>query len=177
MNKFERIIYKFVKEMKYEEDEHFLGVYFYGSSLSGFNNKNSDIDLHIVFDNYDETHIYRGVHYIENNKIEYFEKPLNDLYLSVDNDILDGNIAWKNMLAESKIICDKTGELKKLQEYTKVKYENGLPKLDLQDTMEHIAIINNRMEKLKILCEDNGENFYHLYHITIEKNKKIISLY
>lgn len=172
MNKFEVFIDKFIEEMKYKEDEHFLGVYFYGSCLSGFNNSNSDIDLHIVFDNSNETHIYRGVYYIDNNKIEYFEKPINDLYLSVDNDILDRNIAWKNMLAESKIIYDKNGELKKLQEYAKEKYNKGLPKLDLQDTMEQIAIINNRMDKLKILSEEDSENFYHLYHITIEKIRR-----
>ena len=43
--------------------------------------------IFIVFDNSNETHIYRGVYYIDNNKIEYFEKSINDLYLSVDNDI------------------------------------------------------------------------------------------
>ena len=173
MKKFEEIIDKFIHEMKYKENESFLGVYFYGSCLSGFNNSNSDIDLHIVFDDCDKEHIYRGVHYIDNYKIEYFEKPLSDLYLSVENDIQDRNIAWKNMLAESKIIYDKNGDLKKLQEYTKEKYYKGLPKLDLQDTMEQIAIINNRMGKLEVLSKENSENFYHLYHITIEKIRRL----
>ena len=54
MKKFEEIIDKFIHEMKYKENENFLGVYFYGSCLSGFNNSNSDIDLHIVFDDYDK---------------------------------------------------------------------------------------------------------------------------
>lgn len=172
MKNFEDIIEKFINEMKYKENKHFLGVYFYGSCLSGFNNENSDIDLHIVFDGFDKGHIYRGVQYIDNYKIEYFEKTIDDLYLSIDNDIQDRNIAWKNMLAESKIIYDKNGELKKLQEYAKNKYENGLPKLDNQDAMEQIAIINNRMEKLKVLLKENCESFYHLYHITIEKVRR-----
>ena len=54
--------------------------------------------------------------------------------------------AWKNVSSELNIIFDKTGELKKLQEYTKRKYKKCLPKLDMQDTMEYISIINNRIE-------------------------------
>lgn len=173
MKNFEQIINEFIEQMQYKQNEHFLGVYFYGSCLSGFNNDNSDIDLHIVFDNTDKYHIFRGIHYLNGNKIEYFEKTINDLYLSIDNDISDRNIAWKNMVAESQIIYDKTGELKKLQEYAKQKYSNGLPKLDMQDILEQIAIINNRMEKLKILKQENNESFYHLYHITIEKIRRL----
>ena len=172
MNKFEIIINKFLDEMKYKENKHFIGVYFYGSCLSGFNNVNSDIDLHVVFDNSDKNRIYRGVYYIDGTKIEYFEKPIKDLYLSLDNDIKDRNIAWKNILAESKIVFDTKGKLKKLQDYAKKKYSKGLPKMDMQDIMEQISIINNRMNKLEILSRENGENFYHLYHITIEKIRR-----
>jgi predicted nucleotidyltransferase len=74
MKNFEQIINEFIEQMKYKQNEHFLGVYFYGSCLSGFNNDNSDIDLHIVFDNTDKYHIFRGIHYLNGNKIEYFEK-------------------------------------------------------------------------------------------------------
>ena len=172
VNKYIDIIYKFADEMKYKHNKHFLGIYFYGSSYTGFNNDYSDVDIHVVFDNSDPLHIYRGVHYIDGHKIEYFEKCIGDLYLSVDNDIKERNIAWFSMLANSKILFDKTGKLKELQEYTKKAYKNGLPKLDEQDALEYVAIINNRMEKLKTLCIDDGENFYHLYQITIEKIRR-----
>lgn len=167
-----KIIDKFIDEMGYKKDKHFLGVYFYGSALTGFVNKNSDIDLHIVFDDFDKNHIFRGVHFIDNNKIEYFEKTIGDLYLSLENDIQDGNIAWYSMLGKSRILYDKNNELKKLQEHTLSVYKNGLPKFDQQDILEYISIIDNRMNKLKILSEENGENFYHLYHITIEKIRR-----
>lgn len=172
MEKYLDIIDKFIEEMNYKKNPNFLGVYFYGSSLTGFANENSDIDLHIVFNNDDPTHIYRGIHYIENKKIEYFEKCINDLYLSVDNDIKERNIAWYSMLACSKILYDNKGELNKLKQYTINAYENGLPKLDEQDTMEYIAIIDNRIEKLRIACENDEPNFYHLYQITIEKIRR-----
>lgn len=172
MDKYLNIIDKFVKEMKYDINPRFLGVYFYGSSLTGFATENSDIDLHIVFDNTDSTHIYRGVHYIEGNKIEYFEKCINDLYLSVDNDINEGNYAWYSILGCSKILYDKTNELNKLKEYTIETYKKGMRKLDEEDIIEYITIINNRMEKLRIVCNNNEPNFYNLYQLTIEKIRR-----
>lgn len=172
MDKYLNIIDKFVKEMNYEKNPHFLGIYFYGSSLTGFATENSDIDLHVIFDDIDLTHIYRGIHYINNKKIEYFEKCISDLYLSIDNDIKDRNIAWYSMFVSSKILYDKKNELKKLKEYTIEVYKKGLPKLDEQDIMEYISIIDNRMEKLRIACVEDENNFYHLYQITIEKIRR-----
>lgn len=172
MKDFLKIIEKFVREMNYKNNPHFLGIYFYGSALTGFYNENSDIDLHVVFDDSDISHIYRGISFVDNVKIEYFEKCISDLYKSVDNDIAERNIAWYSMLAKSKILYDKIGKLKELQQYTLKAYSAGLPKEDEQNIMEYIAIINNRMQKLKILCESDAENFYHLYHITIEKIRR-----
>ena len=110
MNKYLEIIEKFIDKMEYINNEHYLGIYFYGSSLTGFNNSNSDIDLHIIFDDSDLEHIYRGIHHIDGIKIEYFEKCISDLYLSLDNDIVERNGAWYSMLGTSKIIDDKTGK-------------------------------------------------------------------
>lgn len=173
MNKYLKIIDEFVKTMGYNQNSHFLGIYFYGSSLTGFANDYSDVDLHVVFDDTDKSHIYRGVCFISNKKIEYFEKCISDLYLSIDNDFPERNIAWHSMLGKSMILYDKSGELKKLQNYTLKKYGNGLPKLDEQDAMEYIAIINNRLEKLKRAYIENKDNFYHLYHLTIEKIRRL----
>ena len=173
MRKYLNIIDKFVKEMGYHINPHFLGIYFYGSSLTGFVNENSDIDLHVIFNNSDTTHIYRGIHYIEGSKIEYFEKCINDLYLSVENDIKERNIAWYSMLGCSLILYDRTGLLNKLKEYTLDVYKDGLPKLDNEDIMEYISIINNRIEKLKIACNNDDGNFYNLFHLTIEKIRRL----
>lgn len=173
MEQYLNIIDKFVKEMEYDKNPHFLGIYFYGSSLTGFSNDKSDIDLHVIFDDSDITHIYRGIHFIDGKKIEYFEKCISDLYLSVQNDIKDRNIAWHSILARSLILYDKTGKLSELQKYTLDMYKDGLPKMDMDDIIELIAIINNRMEKLKSACDDNDGNFYNLYHLTIEKIRRL----
>ena len=67
-------ILSFVHEMGYLNNEHVLGLLFYGSYLTGFNNENSDIDLHIVFDNEDPNHLIRGNKVLDGTRIEYFEK-------------------------------------------------------------------------------------------------------
>ena len=172
MDKYLDIIDKFIDKMNYKNNSHFLGVYFYGSYLTGFNNTSSDVDLHVIFDNSDLEHIYRGVCYIDGIKIEYFEKCILDVYLSVKNDIKECNWSWYSMIGKSHIICDKNDELKKLQEYTLETYKNGLAILDEKTIYEYISIINNRMDKLKKCCDEDSPNFYSLYYITIEKIRR-----
>lgn len=166
------IILKFIDKMGYLKNEHVLGCFFYGSFLTGFNNNTSDIDLHIIFDNDDPRHLIRGNNYIDGIRIEYFEKPINDLYLSVDNDFNNQNNALLSIVGTSKIIFDKNGELSKLQQYTLNKFSKPLPPLDIEDAREYVSIINNRMEKLEKAANDNSPYFYHLYHLTIEKIRK-----
>lgn len=166
------IIDKFIDEMNYLENEHVLGVYFYGSFLTGFNNKDSDIDLHIIFDNLDPLHLIRGNTHIDGKRIEYFEKPIGDVYLTVDNEFENQNNATLSIIGTSKIIFDKTGELKKLQEYTKEKFSHALPPIDTEAAREYISILNNRMEKLRNAAEEGSPYFLYLYYLTIEKIRK-----
>ena len=165
-------ILKFIDDMKYLENKHTLGCFFYGSSLTGFNNKNSDIDLHIIFDNEDPLRLIRGNKIVNGYRIEYFEKPINDLYLSIDNDFNRQNNALLSILGTSKIMFDKTGDLRKLQQYALDKFSNPLPPLDKEDAREYASILGNRMEKLEKACNDNSPYFYHLYHLTVEKIRK-----
>lgn len=167
-----KIIDKFIKKMEYINNEHVLGVFFYGSYLTGYNNIISDIDLHIVFDNSDINHLIRGTTYIDNIRIEYFEKPINDLYLSVDNGFQNQDNAMLSIVGTSMIIMDKKEELKKLQDYTINKFSQALPPLENEDAREYVSIINNRMEKLRKASYDDNPYFYHLYHLTIEKIRK-----
>lgn len=166
------IIQKFITNMNYLENEHVLGIFFYGSFLTGYNNKNSDIDLHVIFDDSDPKHLIRGSKYIEGIRIEYFEKPLNDLYLSIDNDYQNQNNALLSIIGTSKIVFDKTGSLKKLQEYALNKFSNPLPPLETEDAREYVSIITNRMERLQKAAEDDSPYFFHLYHLTLEKIRK-----
>lgn len=166
------IIDKFIKSMEYLENNHVLGVFFYGSFLTGYNNKKSDIDLHVIFDDVDLNHLIRGTKYIDGIRIEYFEKPISDLYLSIDNDYLNQNNALLSIIGTSRIIFDKNGELKKLQEYALNKFSKPLPALEKEDAREYVSILNNRMEKLNKAFEDDSLYFFHLYHLTLEKIRK-----
>ena len=172
MDKYLDIINKFIDKMDYKNNSNFLGIYFYGSCLTGFNDSFSDIDLHVIFDDSDLNHIYRGVCYIDGIKIEYFEKYILDVYLSVKNDIRERNWSWYSMIGKSYIVCDTKLYLKKLQDYTLNMYSNGLPKMDEEDINEYISIINNRMDKLRKFLNDDSPNFYSLYYITVEKIRR-----
>ena len=163
------IILKFITKMDYLNNKHVLGCFFYGSYLTGYNNSYSDIDLHIIFDNDDPKHLIRGNEYIDGVRIEYFEKPIDDLYLTVDNDFNNQNNALLSIVGTSRIIFDKTGELYKLQQYTLNKFSNPLPPLDEEDAKEMVSIINNRMEKLEKAANEKSPYFYHLYHVTLKK--------
>jgi predicted nucleotidyltransferase len=171
MDKYLNIINKFINKMNYKNNSCFLGVYFYGSCLTGFNSDDSDIDLHIIFDDSDSKHIFRGVSYIDGVKIEYFEKCISDVYLSVKNDIKECNWSWYSMIGNSYIVCDKNDELKKLQKYTLGVYKN-ISALDEEDIYEYISIINNRMSKLKKCLDEDSLNFYSLFYITVEKIRR-----
>lgn len=114
----------------------------------------------------------RGSTYIKGIRLEYFEKPIEDIYLSIQNDYQNQNNALLSIIETSKIILDKKGYLKQLQDYTKEKFSQPLPSLDQEDAREWVSIITNRMEKLRIAAEDNSPYFIHLYHLTIEKIRK-----
>lgn len=163
-------ILEFIDKMNYLNNKHVLGCFFYGSFLTGFNNNDSDIDLHIIFDDSNPKHLIRGNDNINGIRIEYFEKPINDIYLSIDNDFNNQNNAMLSIVGTSKIILDKTGELHKLQKYAYEKFSKPLPPLESEDAREYVSILNNRMEKLENAANNESPYFYHLYHLTIEKN-------
>lgn len=165
-------ILKFIKEMNYINNEHCLGVIVYGSSLTGFNTKNSDIDLHIIFDDYDANYIIRGSKIIDGTKIEYFEKPIKDVYLSIENGYLNQNNAFYSMIGNGTIIFEKNNKLSLLKQYALDRFKGKLPKLGEEEIKEQISIINNRMEKLEKLAINDDNNFNHLYHLAIDKIRK-----
>ena len=165
-------ISSFIKNMGYLNDEHVLGVFFYGSYLTGLNTDNSDIDLHIIFDNTDPNHLIRGNKIVDGTRIEYFEKPLEDIYQTVNEDYMNQNNATLTIFGTSKIIYAKDNQLKQLQEYVINKFSNPLPPLNDDEAKEQVSILNNRMEKLEKYAETNNPYFEHLYHLTIDKIRR-----
>ncbi len=168
----EEIIHEFINEMHYLENEHVLGVFFYGSYQLGCANEKSDIDLHIIFDDDAPNHLIRGNHFIKGKRIEYFEKPLKDIYLTINNDYENQNNAMLSIVGTSEIIYQRGTSLTDLQDYALDKFIDGLPPLDSNSAKELVSILNNRMEKLGTLAIQGSPYFIHLYHLTIEKIRK-----
>ena len=172
-SKVQDAINKFINEMGYLDNKHVLGCVFYGSYLTGYNREGSDIDLHVIFDDSDPKHLIRGNKYVDGFRVEYFEKPINDLYLSLENDFNNQRNALLPIIGKGKILFDKGG-VKELQKSVLEKYSKPLPKLDENEAKEFVSILNNRMEKLEMFAKTNHPFFYFEYYVTI---KKIVEFY
>ena len=144
----------------------------YGSSLTGFNTNISDIDLHIVFDNEEPERLIRGNKIIDDTKIEYFEKPINDIYLEIENGYLNQNNAPFAIIGKGTIVFERDNKLNLLQQYALNRFSTPMPCLSRDDAREQVSILNNRMEKLEKFAIDNDPRFEHLSHLTIDKIRK-----
>ena len=174
MEEYQVAITKFIDKMNYLGNEHVLGIVVYGSYTTGYNHKSSDIDMHIITDD-SENKLYRGVSTVNGFKIEYFEKPISDIYISVDNDFLTNENPYLTIIGYGKIIFDRDGAIKKLQEYTIEKYDNPIPPLSGEDAKEMAYIIDNRISKLKSMFINNRPEFTYNYYLDIEKIRKFYS--
>ena len=166
------IIEEFIKKNKYLQDEHVLGILFYGSYQYGLNNQNSDIDLHIIYDDSNPKHLIRGNTFINGTRIEYFEKTIDEIYNEVEDGYANQDNATESIIGKSEIIYEKDNSMQNLQAYVLDKFKNGLPHLTENEAKEQVSIINNRMEKLKKYAEEDSYFFEHLYHLTIEKIRR-----
>ena len=165
-------ISSFIKDMGYLNNEHVLGVFFYGSYLTGLNTDNSDIDLHIIFDNEDPNHLIRGNKIVDGTRVEYFEKPINDIYLEIENGYLNQNNASFAIIGKGTIVFERDNKLSLLQQYALNRFSTSMPCLSEDDVREQVSIINNKMEKLERFAINNDPKFEHLYHLTIDKIRK-----
>ena len=164
---------KFMEEMNYMDDEHFLGIIVYGSSLTGFNTEISDIDLHVIFDNSNPNRMIRGEKLVDGKKIEYFEKPIDDEYLMAENEFLNQNNASLPILGKGEIVFARDNSLINLQKYVLHRFQDNLPPLNIDEAREQISIIDNKIQKLENLLNEDSPYFDHLYHIVLGKMRKI----
>lgn len=158
--------------MGYLNNEHVLGAFFYGSYLTGLNTDNSDIDLHIIFDNEEPNHLIRGNKIIDGTKIEYFEKPIKDIYLEIENGYLNQDNVSFAIIGKGTIVFEIDNKLSLIQQYAINRFSTPMPCLSEEDSREQVSIINNRMEKLEKFAINNDPRFEHLSHLTIDKIRK-----
>lgn len=155
------------------DNPHVLGVFFYGSYLTGFYNKKSDIDLHIIMDDSDPKTIIRGMKYIDGYKIEYFEKPISDIYKSIITDFNNQNNALLSIIGTSEILFSKSSEINKLQESVKDKFKTKLPPLKKERSMVFLSEIELLINYLKNIEEHDSKYYKYFYSLIIEKIRKL----
>ena len=102
------VIRKFVEAEQYTQDEHVLGILFYGSSKYGLNNANSDIDLLIIYEDGDNPNrVIRGNAVVDDARIEYFKKAIREVHIGVETDFLTQSNASLSIVGKADIIYEK----------------------------------------------------------------------
>lgn len=149
-----------------ENNEHVLGVLFYGSRNYNTNNQNSDIDLLIVTDSYKN---YKGVTYIDGIKIEYFEKNIYDLIEKINMLEEKNDHSLVSIFTNGRIIFSKNETLEWLQEEI----------LSRRDTLKKnkkkkvsTPLLNEFLDVFRNLKERNSF-FDYIYHNLLENIRKV----
>lgn len=127
MSDYEKALTIFLDE--YENNEDVIGAILCGSYSSGNNDEFSDIDIHIILKN-DIKQRERGNKKANDYLIEYFVNPLFQIYKYLDEDYLKGSTCTAKMVGYGKILFDKTGELKTLQQNAILYIDKEIPGVD-----------------------------------------------
>lgn len=149
-----------------KNNEQVLGVLFYGSRNYNTNNQNSDIDLLIVTDSYNN---YKGVTYVDGIKIEYFEKNIYDLIEKIDNLEENNDHSLVSIFLNGTIIFSKNQTLELLK-------EEIISRIDLlkknKKKKGSTPLLNEFLNFFNGLNEKN--NFYdYIYHNLLENIRKV----
>lgn len=162
------IVEKFLKESIYPnilDKDNLLGVLVYGSSLTGFSSKNSDIDLLIILNEAEET--IRGVQFFEGKKIEYFIKPI-EKFLSESISFTKRNCPSHVALEQNAyILYDKGDFIKNILLADKQFYNANREKIKQNYDLKFVQI-DNRLASLKNILDRDGEEFYMVYYNILE---------
>lgn len=174
MEDYKKALSTFIEKKGYLNNKDVLGIVLYGSYTTGFNHTKSDIDIHVIMSNNVEQ-LVRGAEMQDGFKIEYFEKPIHDLYESADNDFVTQNNALVPIVGHGIILFDRYGEIANLKNYILNKFSTPLPPLSGDDAKEMAVIIENRITQLEVMFNSSRIDFNHNYHLLIEKIRKFYS--
>ena len=160
-----QIVNNFLK--KYESDKCFIGAVLAGSYASGNYNENSDIDLYIITTNDNKT-IERGMKKIDNHFLEYFINPVDVINKNFQEGKHNKGCLDIRMLSNSKILIDKTGEVKRLVEEAKQILKNGPEKPDSYTYQINCYMVWSRFDELDIKYK-NKEDLEFNYNVFLNQ--------
>ena len=90
-----------------------------------------------------------------------------------ENEFLNQNNASLPILGKGEIVFARDNSLINLQKYILHRFQDNLPPLNIDEAREQISIIDNKIQKLENLLNEDSPYFDHLYHIVLEKMRKI----
>lgn len=157
----------YIKEMGYLDNPDVLGIFLYGSALTGYATEGSDVDIHVITK--DIGILIRGVKNIDGYKFEYFEKPLEDLYLTLENEFLTQNNALLPIIGRGEIVFSRGEEAEKLQKDVLEKHSHPLPPIDSEVAKELVCIIDTKVNRLEKMLTNNRYFFRAYYGTVLEK--------
>lgn len=159
------IIYKFLDEQDYLNRKEVLGIIFYGSSNYKTDTKDSDIDLLIITD--DENN-YKGVTYIDNKKIEYFEKNVYDLAKKIEELPSNFDRSLESIFTNGKVIYDKHKTIENLKDL--VLENNEYPRKKNQNKFYSTSF--SELKKTFFSTDKTSPYFNYIYYNFLEEIRK-----
>lgn len=141
------------------DKSHILGIIFYGSCRYKTNNPSSDIDLLLITDEEKNT---KGTIYIEDRKVEFFEKnifslieKINQLNYSLDRSLMS---IFKN----GEILYSKNNTIEFIKEEVLSKIENPSRIKNASSNTNDIVFYKSEIERLE---SDNPLFLYYYYNL------------
>lgn len=159
------IIYKFLDEQDYLNRKEILGIIFYGSSNYKTDTKDSDIDLLIITN--DENN-YKGVTYVDNKKIEYFEKNVYDLAQKIEELPSNFDRSLESIFTNGKVIYDKHKTIENLKDI--VLENNEYPRKKKQNKFYSTSF--SELKKTFFSTDKTSPYFNYIYYNFLEEIRK-----
>lgn len=159
------IIYKFLDEQDYLNRKDVLGIIFYGSSNYKTDTKDSDIDLLIITN--DENN-YKGVTYVDNKKIEYFEKNVYDLAQKIEELPSNFDRSLESIFTNGKVIYDKHKTIENLKDL--VLENNEYPRKKKQNKFYSTSF--SELKKTFFSTDKTSPYFNYIYYNFLEEIRK-----
>lgn len=166
MKDWEKALDKFISDWK--DRPEVLGAILTGSYAVGNETNFSDIDVHIVLsDEVDWRE--RGNKVVDGFLIEYFANPIRQLKKYQEEDFKENSRTDARMYSIGKILFDKDGTVKRLQEEAKEQMKKPFEKKS--DTSNEIAkyFLWDQLDNLAELNDQQSPNFSYAYFKCLSK--------
>ena len=147
------------------DKDNLLGVIAYGSSATGYNESNSDIDLLILLNNAEKS--VRGVKYFSGKKIEYFIKPIERFLsegVSFNNSNCPSHIALNQ---NAQILYGQKDFVKNILNADNTFYNKNHKRPNMEFDKKLVQI-DNRIASLFNIYKRNGIEFNMVYYNILE---------